>query len=244
MVAGSQEYYLRTVAAGRKQYYTGSGEAPGYWLSQGARLLELDERWRQPTCGPSSAESRPTARSSPPGGWPRPTGWPASTSRSRLPSPSPSSMDWGAEVSATVRAAHAVAVAEVLGYLERHALRLRRDAGGERRIEGNGLAAAAFLHWTSRAGDPQLHTHVLGPTWPKEEMAHGRLPTSDCSTTTPAPPASSIPFVRLYVRDRRVDTFPARLSLGHAGGRTPAGCVSWCPASRRPSSGGTGRCEC
>ena len=37
----------------------------------------------------------------------------------------------------------------------------RRGAGGVDRIPGRGLVAAAFRHRTSRAGDPQLHTHVL-----------------------------------------------------------------------------------
>jgi conjugative relaxase-like TrwC/TraI family protein len=42
MVAGSQEYYIRTVATGREEYYTGSGESPGYWVGEGARRLGLD----------------------------------------------------------------------------------------------------------------------------------------------------------------------------------------------------------
>ena len=37
----------------------------------------------------------------------------------------------------------------------------RRGAGGAQAIAGNGFVAAAFRHRTSRAGDPQLHTHVL-----------------------------------------------------------------------------------
>jgi conjugative relaxase-like TrwC/TraI family protein len=36
----------------------------------------------------------------------------------------------------------------------------RRGAGGARWIRTSGFVAAAFRHWTSRAGDPQLHTHV------------------------------------------------------------------------------------
>ena len=37
----------------------------------------------------------------------------------------------------------------------------RRGAGGAVVIAGRGLIGAAFRHRTSRAGDPQLHTHVL-----------------------------------------------------------------------------------
>jgi conjugative relaxase-like TrwC/TraI family protein len=60
-----------------------------------------------------------------------------------------------------VKSAHDQAVADGLTYLERHATSARRDAGGTRRMRANGLLAAAFDHRTSRAGDPQLHTHVL-----------------------------------------------------------------------------------
>ena len=38
---------------------------------------------------------------------------------------------------------------------------VRRGAGGETNIGAEGLVAAAFTHRTSRAGDPQLHTHLL-----------------------------------------------------------------------------------
>ncbi len=42
MVARSEEYYLRTVARGREEYYTGSGESPGTWVGAGSRLLGLE----------------------------------------------------------------------------------------------------------------------------------------------------------------------------------------------------------
>ncbi len=41
LVARAEDYYLRTVAAGREEYYTGAGESAGYWLGEGARLLGL-----------------------------------------------------------------------------------------------------------------------------------------------------------------------------------------------------------
>ena len=53
------------------------------------------------------------------------------------------------------------AVADALGYMERAAAVTRRGPGGVHAIAGNGFVAAAFRHRTSRAGDPQLHTHVL-----------------------------------------------------------------------------------
>ena len=71
---------------------------------------------------------------------------------------------WGLappEVSDLVRRGHDRAVVDALGYLERHATMAPRGAGGLHRIGAGGLVAAAFRHRTSRAGDPQLHTHVL-----------------------------------------------------------------------------------
>src|SRR3712207_5108305 len=61
----------------------------------------------------------------------------------------------------TLRAAHDQAVADALGYMERQAAVTRRGPAGVHAIAGNGLVAAGFRHRTSRAGDPQLHTHVL-----------------------------------------------------------------------------------
>jgi hypothetical protein len=52
-------------------------------------------------------------------------------------------------------------MAAALGYLEREAGEVRRGRDGVDRLPGGGFVAAAFRHRTSRAGDPQLHTHVL-----------------------------------------------------------------------------------
>lgn len=64
-----------------------------------------------------------------------------------------------------VRAAHDTAVAAAVGYLEReagHGLRGHQGDGQRAvRVGTDGLVAAAFGHRTSRANDPQLHTHVV-----------------------------------------------------------------------------------
>jgi conjugative relaxase-like TrwC/TraI family protein len=67
----------------------------------------------------------------------------------------------GERVRTAVLEAHDEAVREALGFLEDYAAVTRRGAGGATLVTGNGLVAAAFLHRTSRAGDPQVHTHVL-----------------------------------------------------------------------------------
>lgn len=59
------------------------------------------------------------------------------------------------------RGAHDHAVAEALRYLERNAAAVRRGHGGAVVLPGEGLVAAVFRHRTSRAGDPQLHSHVV-----------------------------------------------------------------------------------
>ena len=60
-----------------------------------------------------------------------------------------------------IRAAHEAAVGEALGYLEREACKARRGHGGAMVVDGRGFVGAAFEHRSSRAGDPQLHTHVV-----------------------------------------------------------------------------------
>jgi conjugative relaxase-like TrwC/TraI family protein len=71
------------------------------------------------------------------------------------------------EVAAAVQAAHRVAVGEALNYLESragHALRGHQGDGQRAsRIGTQGWIVAAFEHRASRAGDPQLHTHLVVP---------------------------------------------------------------------------------
>jgi conjugative relaxase-like TrwC/TraI family protein len=63
-------------------------------------------------------------------------------------------------VAAQIEAAHHAAVADTIAWLEREATFTRLGRNGIRQVETRGLIAAAFVHRTSRAGDPDLHTHV------------------------------------------------------------------------------------
>jgi len=69
------------------------------------------------------------------------------------------------EVAEEVRAAHLTAIREALNYLELFvAQRVRGHKGEGRhavRVGSDGLIAAAFEHRSSRADEPQLHTHVV-----------------------------------------------------------------------------------
>jgi conjugative relaxase-like TrwC/TraI family protein len=66
------------------------------------------------------------------------------------------------QVSNVVASSHAVAVSAAVRYVEDRALGVRRRAGSERRVEPvEGVFAASFVHRTSRALDPHLHTHIV-----------------------------------------------------------------------------------
>ncbi len=63
-------------------------------------------------------------------------------------------------VAATIERAHQAAVKDALTFIEKHALFTRTGPQGIRQVNVRGLVAAAFTHRDSRAGDPDLHTHV------------------------------------------------------------------------------------
>jgi conjugative relaxase-like TrwC/TraI family protein len=68
----------------------------------------------------------------------------------------------GAEpaVAAAIERAHQAAVQDALTFIETHALFTRTGPQGIRQVNVRGLVGAAFTHRDSRAGDPDLHTHV------------------------------------------------------------------------------------
>jgi conjugative relaxase-like TrwC/TraI family protein len=63
-------------------------------------------------------------------------------------------------VAAQIERAHQAAVQDALSFIERHALFTRQGRNGVRQVNVRGLVAAAFTHRDSRAGNPDLHTHV------------------------------------------------------------------------------------
>jgi TrwC relaxase len=63
-------------------------------------------------------------------------------------------------VAAVIEQAHRAAVKDALAFIEKHALFTRTGPQGIRQVNVTGLVAAAFTHRDSRAGDPDLHTHV------------------------------------------------------------------------------------
>jgi conjugative relaxase-like TrwC/TraI family protein len=63
-------------------------------------------------------------------------------------------------VAAVIERAHQAAVNDAFAFLEKHALFTRTGPQGIRQVNVRGLVATAFTHRDSRAGDPDLHTHV------------------------------------------------------------------------------------
>ncbi|MER6971187.1 MobF family relaxase [Nocardioides sp. NPDC000445] len=71
----------------------------------------------------------------------------------------------GANLQEMIVEAHHTAVAEVIGFLEREIAATRTGVaagdGAVAQVAVHGVSAVAYDHWDSRAGDPQLHTHVV-----------------------------------------------------------------------------------
>lgn len=59
-----------------------------------------------------------------------------------------------------IERAHEAAVKDALRFIENQVLKTRRGHAGVEQIDVTGLVAAAFTHRDTRAGDPDLHTHV------------------------------------------------------------------------------------
>ena len=161
--AGQEGYYLGKVAEGAEDYYSGEGEAEGHWLGKGARFLGLEgkvegEELTAMLTGHNPATGEPLGLKSAPNREPVP-GFDLTFS-----APKSVSLTWalgGAPVGGQVAEAHAAAVGEALSYLERNACWARRGKDGREFLPGTGFIGATYLHRSSRAGDPQLHTHVL-----------------------------------------------------------------------------------
>ncbi|MEV2226333.1 MobF family relaxase [Nocardia vinacea] len=65
------------------------------------------------------------------------------------------------DVADKIELAHQRAVRDALAWLERNAVFTRLGRNGVRQVDVEGIVAACFTHRDSRAGDPDLHTHVV-----------------------------------------------------------------------------------
>jgi conjugative relaxase-like TrwC/TraI family protein len=157
------EYVLAQVAGGLEDYYLGLREAPGVWLGllpaqlglvgvvEGDDLRALIRRLH-PVSGEPLGGAKPSR---------------VRALDATFSAPKSVSLLWafgGGEVASVISLAHVEAVTAALRFVEQHAAVTRRQVNGQRSRAGtSGWAAATFMHRTSRAGDPQIHTHAVIP---------------------------------------------------------------------------------
>lgn len=140
-------------------YYAEGGLAPSEWFGEAAQALGLSgevdrEQFAALLEGKIAGQQLGTARE---GKVEHRPGWDITFS-------APKSVSIMAEVAGDKRliAAHGSAVKVALAHIEKHMAATRIRDGGEVRREATGnLAIATFRHATSRAQDPQLHTHAV-----------------------------------------------------------------------------------
>jgi conjugative relaxase-like TrwC/TraI family protein len=138
-------------------YYAGDGLSPSEWQGKGAEELGLSgdvdrEQFRDLLDGKVADQQLGTTRD---GQLEHRPGWDVTLS-------APKSVSIIAEVAGDRRliAAHGAAVKAALAHVEQHMAATRiRDGGVVTRAATGKLVIASFQHGTSRAQDPQLHTH-------------------------------------------------------------------------------------
>ena len=159
-------YHEAAVAGGAEDYYSGAGERAGRWFGrtdligrQAGTVADSDEaaalleRLAHPDTGETIGRAVVDEQS-------------VTAIDHTFSAPKSVSAVWAlgdGRVRAEVEAAHDAAIEEALGWLSRDRSRTRvRDPETNelRAVEHDGLMGIAYQHRTSRAGDPQLHTHV------------------------------------------------------------------------------------
>lgn len=139
------------------EYYADGGQSPSEWQGKGAEELGLfgdvdRDQFRELLDGKVADQQLGTTRD---GKLEHRPGWDVTLS-------APKSVSIMAEVAGDRRliAAHGAAVKTALAHVEEHMAATRlRDGGAVNRTATGNLVVASFQHGTSRAQDPQLHTH-------------------------------------------------------------------------------------
>src|SRR3954447_7471578 len=165
--AGRERYYLdqvqhpgraQAIASGAEDYYVGGHESEGEWTGRAAATLGVEgvvsgQALHRLLAGEHPLDGSQLKRS-------------GSVAAFDVTFSAPKSVSvlfgiGNSKMQSAIGDAHRRAVTQAFAYLDGAAAIARRGAGGTVRIKGDGLVAAAFLHRTSRAGDPQLHTHLV-----------------------------------------------------------------------------------
>jgi conjugative relaxase-like TrwC/TraI family protein len=138
-------------------------------------------------------------------------------------------------LAAQIEQAHQAAVQDALNFIERHALFTRQGRNGVRQVDVTGLVAAAFTHRDSRAGDPDLHTHVAVAN--KVQTLDGRWLSIDGRVLFNATVAASETYntaLEHHLRDRlgvrfadRPDIYPGKRPVREIVGVDPVLNLRW-----------------
>ena len=157
-------------------YYADGGEHSGVWVSGGGWSMTAGTAVTVDTLKAALSYVDPgtgerLGRRYTPGGTYRD---PLGVARLRRPTsafdltysvPKSISASWAVADPATRRelqAAYDVSLGAVVDYVQANAVASRKGVNGVERIDvPDGAAIARFDHYTSRAGDPQMHTHLL-----------------------------------------------------------------------------------
>ena len=156
----SDPEYVLSLA--RLNYYTMGGEPLGQWFGGGAQALGLSgtvdaEVLRRLFQGRSADGKTELVQNV--GDEHRQCGWDLTFSAGKS-----ISVAWAVADERQrnlIEAAHETAVKRALDYLQAEAVWTRRGKGSLHREQVHKLIFALFQHGTSRANDPQLHTHCL-----------------------------------------------------------------------------------
>jgi len=184
---GAEAYQLTGVAQSLDDYYSGSGEAEGWWAGRGAEHLGLEGTVAGDDLRALLAGLAPGGSGLSPNGetiHPHPRRVPGFDLTFKAPKSVSVlyAVTDDPRVQGAIIDASEAALRDTLAWLERDVMATRRGTGNERfladlaqkdpaaaqaariRTEPGGeIAAAVFRHRTSRAGDPLLHWHVLIP---------------------------------------------------------------------------------
>ncbi len=159
---GGHHYYVHDLVPGRAEDGRVAGEEPGAWTGAGAASLGLWGQVASPAFAevlagrhPLSGQALRAARGERSvAGYDLTFCAPKSVSLLHLLAPR--------EIAEAAGVGHHRAVADAVGYLGREGIGVRRSRDGRTSfLPTTGPVAGQFLHRTSRALDPHLHTHVV-----------------------------------------------------------------------------------
>jgi Ti-type conjugative transfer relaxase TraA len=166
------------IGSTREDYYTSGGDPLGLWRGCGSAALGLsgsvDAAAFRAVLQGLHPDSNKTLTGSGSGATAHRSGWDCTFS-----APKSVSVLWALsdmQTRLSIEQAHENAITAALSYLETHAAFTRRGHGGSEQESVKGVVSATFKHFTSRAGDPQLHTHcIVMNVAPREDGSFGTI---------------------------------------------------------------------